>query len=134
MASNLDATQIAQNTHDTTNSAVKVSIVSGNMVQLDKVDSPTFTAYSSINGSAGAWFELKSSSAADVKQLQIYDTIGLFFNIAVGASGSEVTECVIGPGMDSYINVNIPASSRISIRGAATTTPVAGNIAINYLG
>ena len=130
----LDANLVLRNVHDATNEALKISIVSGSTTQLDKVDSPTFTLYSSINGSGGAWAELKANSAALIKQLQIYDTTGLFFSIAVGGLGSEVVECIMGPGVDGLINVNIPAGSRISIRGTETTTFAAGAIAINYLG
>lgn len=100
---------------------------------LDKVEQPNFIVGTTINSSVGAWVTVIAATTADIKRVQLYDTTGRFLNLALGAPASEVVECTLGPGNDSSIDVDIPSGSRISIR-SAEAAPVAGNVAINWLG
>lgn len=134
MSSLLDPGQVLKESFDSTNGGLRVNVVASTQSDLDKVDSPVLIPYSSINGSGGAYYEVKSSLAGTVKQLVVYDTTGLAMNIAVGGSGSEVSEVILGPGVDGAISVNIPSGSRVTIKSAETSAPSSGSVVINFLG
>lgn len=129
----LDANLVLRNVHDQTNDALNVNVVSGG-TGLDKVELPSFVSYTDIDGSGGSYFEVIATTTNNIRQVLAFDTTGLYITLAVGGAGSEVVECIIGPGNDQIINVNIPAGSRISIRGTESTSFSAGSIAFNWLG
>lgn len=145
---NLGGQQVLKTVFDDPSDSLKVTVVNTDPVDvsivgslpvvvnvpgLDKVEQPSFLVGTTINSSVGAWVTVIAATTADIKRIQLYDTTGRFLNLAVGAPASEVIEVTLGPGNDSSIDVDIPSGSRISIR-SAEAAPVAGNVAINWLG
>lgn len=100
---------------------------------VDQLDTP-LTDATGINGSAGAFVEVVSSTAADVKKIQVMDTSGVFMGIYTGAAASEVLKFIYAPGSDQTIEVNIPSGTRISLRSMESAAPTGGDIAFNFLG
>ena len=89
--------------------------------------------YTSTSVGTGAYVELVSSTSAEIKKIQIFDSSGQTLVIATGASSSEVDKLYVFPGGNGDIDVSIPASTRISIK-AISDTANAGEISINFLG
>lgn len=146
MSTNLDYSQVLQGSYDEATESLKVKLVDPIPVEItattplevqetfDKVATASFIPFSSINANAGAWTQLIASTTAEIKIIHLFDTTGKYLQIGVGGSGSEVEECILGPGNDQPISVTIPSGSRISIRSREATAPSAGSVAINYLG
>lgn len=73
--------------------------------------------YSSVNVTTSAYVQIVASSAAAINRLYIADTSGSAIILATGGAGSEVDQLYIGPGgSDAPYELNIPASTRISIK------------------
>lgn len=89
--------------------------------------------YSSINVTTGAYVELVASTASQYRKLQIFDSSGQTLKIAFGAAASEVDKLLVFPGGNDVIEVNLPASTRVSIRAVSATASV-GEICINFIG
>lgn len=134
---NLGGQQVLKTVYDDTNDSLKTTIVGGSVTAvvsgLDKVEQPTTNAFGTINSSAGAWTQLIASTSAEIRMIHLFDTTGVALQIGVGGSGSEIIECILGPGNDQPIGVLIPSGSRISIR-SNEAAPTAGYVIINYLG
>jgi hypothetical protein len=103
---------------------------------LDIVDLPDtpLIAGSSINGSAGAFFEVTASLAADVKEIDVYDTTGDFLGWYTGAAASEVLKFVSGPGFDHPVPFKVSSGERISVRGMEAAVSGVGSTSVNFLG
>lgn len=141
----LDAPQIVKRTFDNPNDSVRVRItgsdgpvsvtlsgVSGIDV-VDELDTP-LTPANTINGSGGSFTQVVASLAVEASQVHLMDTGGRFLGLYLGAPGFETLKMIINPGSDSIVDVTLPATSRISLRSMETVGPVAGFIAINFLG
>lgn len=89
---------------------------------------------STIAGSGGAFKEVIASTAATVKQIQIFDTTGDFLGWYTGGSGSEVLAFITGPGTNESLPVSIASGTRLSVRGLEASVSGAGAIAANLLG
>lgn len=68
------------------------------------------------------WTEVIATTSAEINRLYIADTSGSFLIIGVGAALSEVAQIYLSPGFAGWIDLNVPASSRISIKALDTTT------------
>jgi hypothetical protein len=119
--------------------------ISGNEMQVDVLSMPAVEQaedtvlefirndYSSTPVTTAAYVQLIASSAATVKQLEIFDSSGQTLLLALGAGGSEVDKMYIVPGGNWRIPCAIPASSRISIKAVSANATV-GEIVINLIG
>ncbi len=92
------------------------------------------TASTTINGSAGAFVAIVASLAAAVREIRVNDTTGEFIGVYTGAAAAEVLQCVVGPGMDGIIPVQMSAAERVTLRNMATTSITTGKICIQFLG
>jgi hypothetical protein len=137
--SNLDPSSVLRDTHIEAEHALRVAVTgtvttTSTAAGLDSVAAPQYIAAASIPAYGSAYLQLIASTSADIKQLHIFDTTGSFLVIGVGGVGVEVEEIIVGPGNDQPISVNIVSGSRISIKSREGSAPVAGNVAINFLG
>lgn len=82
------------------------------------------------NITTAAYRTLVASTSQALIALQILDTGGRFYVLALGAAASEVDFAYIQPGGSDYIFKNIPAGTRISIK-AIDGTASAGYTGIN---
>lgn len=87
----------------------------------------------STNITTSAYVELIASTSADLTMLNVTDSGGRWYYIATGAASSEVDLCVIPPGGNEDIPVNIAAGTRISVK-AIDGTASAGYLGINCYG
>ncbi len=87
--------------------------------------------YSSGNVTTSAYTQIAASTSAAINKIQIFDSSGQTMVIAVGAAASEVDQFYVFPG-GVELELNIPASSRISIKAVSANATV-GEISINFL-
>jgi hypothetical protein len=106
--------------------AVKASNQYANSTRLD---------YSVTNVTTGAWVELLASVGAnDIQGLTLFDGGGYAMELGIGGAGSEARLLLIPPGgFNGVIPLNIPATSRLSIRAVGAALVNAGEIDINLL-
>lgn len=101
---------------------------------LDYVDSGRLD-YSISNVSNAAWVQVIASTAADAKKITLFDAGGFAMELGVGAPASEVRKILIPPGgLNGMIEVQIPAGSRVSVRGITAQVVNAGELDINLMG
>jgi len=108
-------------------------------LDLDVVDTldtnPVLDASSTtIPASASLPLEVVASLADAAQAIRFGDTTGFYIGVFTGAAASEVLKTVINPGSDSTVKVNIPASTRISIRHMQNSTITNGELLIEFLG
>ena len=89
--------------------------------------------YSSTSVTTGAYVQLIASTTADVSKLRIFDSSGQTLKLATGAAASETDLCLVFPGGNEEIEVNIPSGTRISIQ-AVSADATSGEISINLIG
>lgn len=97
----------------------------------------TYTDASSTNipGNATDPLQLIASTGSAIKKLQFADTTGAFLEIMIGAAASETRVCLVGPGSDQTIELDIPATTRVSVRRVDDSAAIAeGSLAVNYIG
>lgn len=108
-------------------SALSLSVV-------DQLDTPLLdTSGTNIPASASLPLEVVASTAAIVRKLVQVDDIGEFIGIYTGPASSEVLLAVMPLG-GGEMEVNIPASTRISLRNMQNSAISTGMISINFLG
>jgi hypothetical protein len=102
---------------------------------VDQIDATPLldTSVTNIPGSASAPVQIVASTAARVRKVISVEDIGEFIGLYTGAPASEVLECVLPLG-GGAVEVDIPASTRLSLRAMGVTAVTTGNIAINMLG
>ena len=102
---------------------------------VDQIDTTPLLDVSSSNipASAGNPLQIVASTAAAVRKLVVVEDIGEFIGIYTGAALSEVLLAVLPLG-GGEIEVNIPASTRVSLRHMKNTAITSDFIAINFLG
>ena len=76
---------------------------------------------------------LTVGTSADITALEILDTGGRFYYLALGAAASEVDTLLITPGGNGIIPVTIPSGTRLSIK-AIDGTADAGYTGFNAYG
>jgi len=90
--------------------------------------------HDSGNVTNAAYVEIDASLAAAVKRLHIFDSSGEGLILATGAASSEVDLLYIPPGGFSCpVDIDIAATTRLSIKALSTTTTV-GTLIITALG
>jgi hypothetical protein len=91
------------------------------------------TSSTNIPASSGGFLEVVASSAAAVKKVQIVEDIGEFYGIYTGAAASEVLVAVAPLG-GGFVDVAIPASTRISLRALENSAITSGLLSMNLIG
>lgn len=105
-----------------------LTVTSGNYVDKSTLD---FSSNPVLNS---AYTELTPSLAANVNNIQVYNTTLETLILAVGASSSEVDSLYIMPGgVESLQSVQIASGSRVSLKSAGQNVTY-GSIFINYFG
>src|SRR5271165_1204408 len=129
----LDSGQVIKNVYDGGSSSLRVNVVDASSSGMTVVSS-TATPAASINGSAGAIFQVIASTSGNISKLIPNEQTGVPMNIYTGASGFEVFLVLLSPGQDNIVEVAIPAGTRISIRAAQASAPVAGSVYLTFTG
>jgi len=102
---------------------------------IDLLDTPVMdTSSVAITASSGTPVQVVASLAANAKKLKINDTTGEFIGVYTGAALSEVLQCVIGPGEDGTIELQISSTERVSVRNMANSAISVGNLCIQFIG
>lgn len=89
---------------------------------------------SSTNITTSAYVQLVAKLVGTVEAIQFYNGTSSTLALASGASGSEVNQVLLGPGLSDIIPVEtlFPKGSRMSIT-AIDANASTGNVAINFL-
>ena len=108
------ATEAKQDTGNTSLSSIdnKLTSVSKSVFQTSALVSLITTP---VPANASNGLTLIASTSQITKQIQIIEDIGEYMALYTGASGSEVLLCAAPLG-GGEVNVNVPASTRISIK------------------
>lgn len=85
--------------------------------------------YTGTPVTTGAWVELIASTSAEINAMSIFDSSGQTLEIGTGAPAGETRLFIVYPG-GVEAPVNIPASTRVSIRAISANATV-GEIDIN---
>lgn len=111
----------------------QIAAVQRNVV--DQIDTTPLldTSSSNIPASASNPLQVVSSTAAICYKLVSVEDIGEFIGVYIGAALSETLLCVLPLG-GGEMTVNIPASTRISLRNMKNAVISSGTIAINFIG
>lgn len=100
------------------------------------VFSPTYKDYSSTNlpGNASNPLELVASLGSTCRKIQVFDTGGVPFELMTGAAAAETRLMVLGPGVDTELEVNISSGTRVSVRRLDSASALTGGVlCINFL-
>lgn len=82
-----------------------------------------------------AYVELATSvGATEIKKVQIFMSSGDPLYLAFGAAGVEENKIVIIPGGNGYMDLAIPAGTRLSVISVKAVTVVSGDLFVNLLG
>jgi hypothetical protein len=91
--------------------------------------------FSSTNVDNSAWVQLIADvGATAIKKVQIFMSSGDALYIGVGAAASEVTQGFIVPGGNGFVDLEIPANSRVSVKAVEAVTVSSGSLLVNFLG
>lgn len=91
--------------------------------------------FSSTNVTSGAWVQLIADvGSTQIKKMQIFMSSGEPLLIAIGGAGSEDDQGYIIPGGNGFIDLEIPANSRVSVKAVNATTVNTGDLLVNFLG
>jgi len=107
---------------------IYVSTAGGTTVYTFEID------FSSINGSAGAFYQLVASTSQALVKIIPYDTTGVAIGLYTGAAASEVIAVKMGPGYDVATDLVIASGTRLSLKGLAAAAPTAGKFYIQLIG
>lgn len=89
--------------------------------------------YSGTNVTTGAWVELIASTAADINDLQIFDSCGEVLELGTGAAAAESRVLLIPPGgFGAGVPLRIASGTRVAIR-AVSANCTSGQIVITGL-
>ena len=101
---------------------------------VDKLDSVLVdTSVTNIPASSGSPLQVVASLAAATVKVQSVEDIGSYIGLYVGAPSSETLMAVLPLG-GGEVEVQLAASSRISLKALENTAISSGKIAINFLG
>lgn len=102
---------------------------------VDQIDATPVLDTSSTNipGSASLPLEVVASTAARVRKITSVEDVGEFIGLYIGAATSEVLLAVLPLG-GGDLEVDIPASTRISLRAMGASAISTGSIALNLQG
>lgn len=114
---------------------VRVVSVDAGLDVVDFLDTPLLDASSTnIPASASSPTQFVASLAAAVKKIKVNDTTGKFIGVYTGAALSEVLQAIIGPGEDGFIDVQMAAGDRVSLRNMENSAINVGMLSINFIG
>lgn len=82
---------------------------------------------------SAAYVTLLASTSAAIKKVQIFMGQGSPLILALGAASSEVDQIYIFPGGNGLMELEIPTSTRVSLK-AVNTSATEGYILVNFLG
>ena len=102
---------------------------------VDQIDATPVldTSLTNIPGSASLPLEVVASTAAQTRKITSVEDIGEYIGLYTGAASSETLLAVLPLG-GGDLEVDIPASTRISLRAMGTTAISLGSIALNLQG
>jgi hypothetical protein len=86
--------------------------------------------YTAGSVTTGAWVELIASTSAIANLIEIFDSSGQTLELGVGAAAAEARVCLIFPGGNGQIPLQIASGSRVSVRAVSATASV-GELDIN---
>lgn len=116
-----------------TNAIGTVSVATYDVV--DFLDTPLLDASSTnIPASASTPLTVIASLASRVRKVQAIDTTGKFVGVYADPAGTPVLQFIIGPGSDSTVEVDIPASTVLGVRNMENATITTGNLVLNLMG
>lgn len=95
-----------------------------------RANAPVTNDFSSTAVTTAAYTQLIASTTSTSTRLYACDTSGSFLIIAVGAAASEIDQVYLAPGFSNFVDLNIPAGSRVSIK-ALDTTASAGRFVLS---
>jgi hypothetical protein len=91
--------------------------------------------FSVSNVTSVAWTQLiMSVGITAIKKVQIFMDSGEPLEIGFGSAASEVAQGYIIPGGNGFIDLEIPANTRVSLRAVNAVTVNSGTILVNFLG
>jgi hypothetical protein len=85
---------------------------------------------SGTNITTGAYVQLIAATSGAAKKIEIQHQCGSSLYLAFGGAGSEVDKLIIPPGGNGLISLNIPASTRLSVKAIATNA-TSGELMVN---
>lgn len=87
--------------------------------------------YSTDSVTTSAWVELIASLAADVSEIEIFDSSGETLELGTGAGAAETRLIYVTPGGNERVPVSIASGTRISIQ-AVSGDALVGELVINF--
>jgi hypothetical protein len=91
--------------------------------------------FSADNVDNSAWVEVIADvGATEIKKAQIFMSSGEPLELGFGAAASEVSHAYIIPGGNGYLDLEIPANTRVSVRAVNAVTVSSGVLLINFMG
>lgn len=91
--------------------------------------------FSSTNVGNAAYVQLIADvGGTAIKKMQIFMSSGEPLYIAVGAAASEVNQGYIIPGGNGFVDLEIAANSRVSVKAVNAVTVNSGDLLVNFLG
>ena len=91
--------------------------------------------FASTNVDNTAWVQVTASvGAIEIKKAQIFMSSGEPLEIGFGAAAAEVSQAYIIPGGNGYIDLEMPAATRVSVRAVNAVTVNSGVLLINFMG
>ena len=82
---------------------------------------------------SAAYVQLVPSLDSAVKEIEIFDSSGVFLYLSTGAAASEAIQIAIMPGGNGRVKLNIAAGTRIAIKAVSTSATV-GSLGLNFYG
>jgi len=89
--------------------------------------------YSSSSVTTAAWSQLIASTAADIHEIEIFDSSGQTLELGTGAAAAETRLLLVFPGGNGRVQSFVVSGTRISIRAVSANATV-GESSINYYG
>lgn len=117
-------------------SSDQIVSVNPNLDVIDFIDTTPVldTSSTNITASGSNPVQVVATLAAAVKRIRVNDTTGEFIGVYTGAALSEVLQCIIGPGLDGDIDVQMSAGERVSLRNMANSAISTGKLCIQFYG
>lgn len=92
------------------------------------------TSVTNIPASGSSPLTIIASLAARTYKLRAADTTGQWIGVYSDPAGTPALICILNPGMDGEIEVDIPAATVIGLRNMANAAISTGELMIHFLG
>ena len=96
----------------------------GNPVTQSRID------YSTTTVTTTAWTTVVADMPSVVSTIEIFDSSGKTLQLGIGAAGSETRMLYVLPGGNGQVRLNMPQSSRLSIKGVSGAA-TSGELTVN---